>query len=196
MAQTFEFPKIHAFPPLYTQQPNSTVLQNQLELWGEIILLYCQHYKITELTPQGKVLHTQNEDLDISQLPLLFENGDISRTVNDAFRKLIINHLIHKLNKAEYVDPQKPESGILVYWRSLSEWGKLLYDHVDRTGQLGTVVTVYELTKLEDSGIPVELRNMGYALLVRVLKKVLIKQGKAQIIMEEDSDQIGGVKIV
>lgn len=195
--EAFEFPKIHAFPPLYTKQPNMTVLNNQLDSWCNIILSYCEYYKITTLTLTGSVIYSQYEDLDTNELPAIFANKEIDRSANDEFRLAIFRHLIQKLKKAEFITPKQPEQGVLIYWRSLVEWGNLIHDFVESSGQLGTILTVYELTKLEDSGLPEQLKNMDYTLLVRVLKNVLIKQGKAQILMsEDDPDKIGGVKIV
>lgn len=186
----FEFPKIHSFPPFYTKQRNATILENQLDAWASLILQYCEFYKIQSLLAHGSVLSMQ----ETTDLPPLFENKLIERAVLDEFRHEIFNHLIHKLKKAAYVDPKKPET-ILVYWRSLAEWAKVLHDYVDSTGQLGTILTVYELTKLEDT-VSEDLRNLDYNLLVKVLD-VLMKEGKAQILMAEDgSGQIGGVKIV
>jgi ESCRT-II complex subunit VPS25 len=60
---------------------------------------------------------------------------------------------------------------------------------------LGTILTVYELTKNDDSGLPPDLFNLDDALLIKVIKDVLIKSGKAQILMNENNE-IGGVKIV
>lgn len=196
MSIVFEFPKIHSFPPLYTKQPNLTILQNQLESWGEIILSYCQHYKITSLSLLGSILHTQLSDVDDNEIPPLFENKNINRAVNDDFKAMIFKHLIHKLHRAEYINPKQPETGILIYWKTLIEWANILHDFVERTGQLGSVLTIYELTKLEDSGVDEDLKDLDYNLLVRILKGVLIKQGRAQILMNEDGTQIGGVKIV
>lgn len=187
----FEFPRIHLFPPLYTRQPNATVLDNQLASWATMILDYCQFHRITAITGDGGILHSQLEDISP---PPLFENKEISRKVSDSFRKQIFDHLVH-IGKAEYIDAKKPEKGLFVYWKSLAEWSKLLYDYVDHTGQLGTVMTVYELTKSEDLALPEDLRNLSADLLERILKSTLVKQGKAQIILE-DNGAIGGVKIV
>lgn len=195
MTAEYIFPKLHAFPPLYTKQPNTTVLTNQLDSWCNIILSYCEHYKITALSIRGEPLHSQDDSLDFSSLPPLFENNEINRTANDEFRLLVFKHLIHKLNKAEYIDTKMPEAGLLIYWRSLTDWANLLYSHVNSTGQLGSVLTIYELTKLEDSTLPLELRNLGEELLIKMVKEVLVKRGKAQLLMNENNE-IGGVKIV
>lgn len=76
------------------------------------------------------------------------------------------------------------------------EWATKIYDYVNSSGQLGTILTIFELTNLDESAYPEELRNIEYNVLVRAIKNVLMKQGKAQILMSEDGTQIGGVKIV
>ncbi|KAG7663051.1 uncharacterized protein J8A68_003433 [[Candida] subhashii] len=190
----FEFPKIHAFPPLYTKQPNSTILSQQLESWCNIILQYCEYYKITTLTIEGLPKHSQLL-VDVTSLPRLFENKTISRQVNHDFKSLILSTLIHKNKKAEYINPKKPELGIFIYWRSLVDWGDLLYSHIDDTGQLGTILTIYELTKSEDGGLPESLKNLDQEFLIKIVKGHLMKLGKAQILMDENNE-IGGVKIV
>lgn len=145
----------------------------------------------------GTLLYCQNQELNTDSLPPLFENKQINRLVSSDFKQTIFKHMIHKLNKAEYINSKKPELGLLIYYRSLVEWGKILHDYVENSGQLDTILTVYELTKLEDSGLPEELKNLDYNLLEKILRNVLMKQGSAQIIMNDDgSDQIGAVKIV
>ena len=192
----FAFPKIHSFPPLYTKQPNTTVLNNQLESWCDIIFNYCQFYRITSLSPSGEPLHSQIENLNFEQLPPLFENKAIERSVAPEFMSTIFQYLIHNKKRAEYIDPKRPELGVLVYWRTLTEWATKIYDYVNSSGQLGTILTIFELTNLEESAFPEELRNIEYNVLVRAIENVLMKQGKAQILMSEDGTQIGGVKIV
>ncbi|OBA23257.1 ESCRT-II complex, vps25 subunit [Metschnikowia bicuspidata var. bicuspidata NRRL YB-4993] len=189
----FQFPKIHSFPPFYTKQSNATILENQLNEWCTVVLLYCQYHKIYILSPQGAVLSKQNDGEPVEGL---FENSDIERRVSPDFCRDILHHLIHKVKRATYVNSKNQDAGVLILWRTLEEWAELLRDHVEKTGQLGSILTVYELTKLEDSAIHEELRNIDSTLFVRILQ-VLTKQGKAQIIKSEDNPaEIGGVKIV
>lgn len=188
----FLFPKIHEFPPFYTKQPNATILENQLNEWCSIILAYCQYYKIYSITPAGSILKRQSE----SEQPVeLFKNAEIDRSVPPDFLKDILHHLIHKLGRASYIDPKKQDAGILVYWRTLDEWAKILHEHVELTGQLGSILTVYELTKLDESASE-ELRDLDYSLFVRIIE-VLVKRGRAQALPADDKPgEIGGVKIV
>jgi len=85
--------------------------------------------------------------------------------------------------------------GVYIYWRSLVDWGDLLYQYVDDTGQKGTVLTIYELTKSEETTVPQDLHNLDETFLVKIIKDYLIKQGKAQLLIDENNE-IGGVKIV
>jgi ESCRT-II complex subunit VPS25 len=189
----FEFPKIHSFPPLYTKQPNVTVLNNQLESWMNIILSYCQYYQITSLLLNGQIKYCQDESVDVSKLPELFNNKSINRSINDDFKLEILQYMIKK-NKAGFINPKQKNLGIFIYYKSLNEWSDLLYSYIDSTGQLNTILTIYELTKSE-MNLPKDLYNLDELLLVKIIKDVLMKSGKAQIIMD-DNGEIGGVKIV
>lgn len=194
--EPYSFPRHYYFRPLYTKQPNATVYERQLGAWCSIILPFCEHYKITSMSLDGTPLYSQIELLDLNELPNIFENKLIDRVAEDTLRSEVIKYMI-KTKKAELINPKMPDSGVLIYWRTLADWANLLYKFVENTGQLGTIMTVYELTKLDDNGLPANLKNLDYTLLVKILKDVLIKQGKAQILMSEDNpDQIGGVKIV
>lgn len=188
----FEFPKIHSFPPFYTKQQNATILQNQLDAWADLVLLFCQYYHIYTLLPHGAVLSKQEKD---GELPPVFQNKELQRAVLDAFLGDIFNHMIHKLGRAEYVDPKKHDAGILIYWRTPAEWAKLLLEYVDRTGQLGTILTVYELTQLEELAASEPLKDLDEKLFAKAVE-VLVKQGRAQVLRGEDGLAIGGVKIV
>ena len=149
----FEFPKIYSFPPFYTQQPNTTVLNQQLDSWVSIILHYCEYYRITSLSIEGIPKHSQLE-VPLSLLSSIFINKTINRQVNSDFQKLIVKHLIHN-KKAE----------------------------------------IYELTKSEETTVPQDLHNLDETFLVKIIKDYLIKQGKAQLLIDENNE-IGGVKIV
>lgn len=183
----FEFPKIHSFPPFYTKQRNATILENQLDSWGNLILQYCEFYRIYTLLPEGAILSGK------SDCPPLFDEPSIDRSVPHEFRREIFSHMIHKMGRAQPVDKKRRDAGVYILWRLLAEWAKLLYSHVDATGQLGTIMTVYELTKSDES-LNEEFLGIDAGLFARILE-VLRKQGKAQILTESDG-LIGGVKIV
>ena len=56
-------------------------------------------------------------------------------------------------------------------------------------------MTIYELTKSEETTVPQDLHNLDETFLVKIIKDYLIKQGKAQLLIDENNE-IGGVKIV
>lgn len=127
--------------------------------------------------------------------PPLFKNPEIERSAPPELIKSILNHLIHKLERGAYVNPKQQDAGILVFWRTPEEWARILYDHVDKTGQLGSILTVYEITLLDELAVDESFRNLDYNLLLLVIE-VLVKQGKAQVLRAEDgSNRIEGVKI-
>lgn len=188
----FEYPKIYSFPPFYTKQQNATILDNQLSAWSELILQYCEYHGVYILLPYGGALSRQDP---YSEIPLLFQNRELDRAVLDSFLTDIFNYMIHKVNRAEYVNKKKQEEGIFIYWRTPLEWAKVLYDYVDRTGQLGSVLTVYELTQLDELTNADLLKDIDLKLFEKAVD-VLVKQGKAQVLRGEDGTGIGGVKIV
>lgn len=144
------------------------------------------------LLPQGTVISQQGQE----DIPALFENKLIERSVSIEFRQAIFNHLIHKLERGTYVNAKQPDAGILVFWRTTEEWARLIYEFVDRTGQLGSVVTVYELTLQDEVGVDDNFRNLDYNILTKVID-LLVKQGKAQVLRSDDGlGRIEGVKIV
>lgn len=181
------FPAIHSFPPFYTKQSNATILQNQLDQWCTLILELCRAYSIYSILPLGSVLKQQKEEA----VPSFFDNAAIDRSVPSEFRKDILNHLVHRLGRGSYINGKTQDAGVLVYWRSLSEWAEHLYSRIEATGQQGAVLTVYEMTKLEESVLDAEFHNIDALLFEKILEE-LKKQGRAHIIRDES--EIGGVK--
>ena len=49
--------------------------------------------------------------------------------------------------------------------------------------------------KSEETTVPQDLHNLDETFLVKIIKDYLIKQGKAQLLIDENNE-IGGVKIV
>ena len=43
------------------------------------------------------------------------------------------------------------KSAVLIYWRSPSEWAQIIYKFVDKTGGIGSIFTVYDLTEGDDT---------------------------------------------
>jgi hypothetical protein len=53
--------------------------------------------------------------------------------------------------RVEWIKQTKGDEGretrCWIYWRRPEEWGQLIYDWVDETGQKGAVLTLYELVE-------------------------------------------------
>jgi ESCRT-II complex subunit VPS25 len=75
-----------------------------------------------------------------------------------------------------------------IYWRRPEEWASVIEEWVDRTGQKGTVLTLYEITE-SDATRREEFWGMDGVLLQKALA-VCGKRGKAQIFGAEGSEGV------
>lgn len=183
----YDFPQLHDYPAFYLKQRNLTILSYQLEGWTLLILDYCKHFRVTLLTTAGVAKYSQLEtNLDL--LPRIFENKTIDRVVSQQFRLEIIRHMIQK----KLAVAIGPDQGVYVYWRSLDEWGDLLYDHALQTGQLDTVMTLYELTS-EDLNLPDAISQLDQGFLLTIITE-LKRKNRVQVLKEGNS--IAGVKFL
>lgn len=91
-------------------------------------------------------------------------------------------------NRAEWIATGKKKSSsdedggggkAWIYWRRPEEWAVAIEEWVDRTGQKGTVLTLYEIVE-GDASLREEFAGMDMELLQRSLA-VSVKRGKAQV---------------
>lgn len=75
-----------------------------------------------------------------------------------------------------------------IFWRRPEEWSAVIEEWVERTGQKGTVLTLYEIVE-GDGSAKEEFRGMEIELLMRSLA-VSVKRGKAQIFGGEGSEGV------
>lgn len=75
-----------------------------------------------------------------------------------------------------------------IYWKRPEEWASALEEWVDRTGQKGTVLTLYEITE-SDATRREEFWGMDGTLLAKSLA-VCVKRGKAQVFGAEGSEGV------
>ena len=161
---TDEFPWQHNFPPFYTLQPNAETRKKQLEAWRSIVLDYCQSKNLTTL------------DLREIGQSELFNNTQIKRRLSEEALAAVFNELEEKGN-VEWTDKAKTRCNI--YWRSLDEWGTLIYNFIKQKGQTNTVWTLYELIEGSDVvGQP--FYGLEEAVLIKSLKALQV-QKKAEI---------------
>ncbi|KAL6708419.1 hypothetical protein ACN47E_002682 [Coniothyrium glycines] len=188
---TFAFPPHYSFPPFFTLQPVASTRSAHLAHWSNLIQSYCRHCHIFSLSL-------------IDALPTpLFTNSTLRRglTLRDA--KTVITYMASPEggNRAEWMASggasrkrgsaeDEGEGGkAWIYWRRPEEWAVAIEEWVDRTGQKGTVLTLYEIVE-GDASLREEFAGMDMSLLQKSLA-VSVKRGKAQVF---GSDGGEGVK--
>lgn len=176
---TFQFPPHYSFPPFFTLQPNLTTRTSQLQSWSTHLQSYCRHHRIFQLSL-------------IDALPTpLFTNTTLSRSLSLRDAKALLSWMASAEggNRAEFFSSagggrgKKGDEGeagrVWIYWRRPEEWAALLEEWVERTGQRGVVLTLYEIVEGEAS-VREEFQGMDVELL-RVSLGVCVKRGKAQV---------------
>jgi ESCRT-II complex subunit VPS25 len=182
-----EWPWQYHFPPFFTLQPNEDTRKKQLDAWCDIILNYCKQNRIYELD----LVEAQNQEL--------FNNKKIDRKCSIELMTQIIDTLL-KQSKAEWIgvlNDKKASPGAksirnkcYIYWHTLDEWAKLVYDYVNRSGLQNSVCTFYELSESSDVR-----KEEFFKLDKEVLRKaltILQQQRKAELIQLDDGEY--GVK--
>jgi ESCRT-II complex subunit VPS25 len=186
----FQFPPLYGFPPFFVLQPISTTRSSQLSSWSAFIQAYCQYHRLFTLTLA-----------DALSTPL-FTNARLSRGLSLRDAKAVIQYMISAEggNRAEWI-PSSTAAGkargavedggsgrCWVYWKRPEEWAAALEEWVERTGQKGTVLTLYELTE-SDATRREAFWGMETGLLNKSLA-VCVKRGKAQVFGGEGSEGV------
>lgn len=92
-------------------------------------------------------------------------------------------------SKRKAAGAEEGEGGkVWVYWRRPEEWAAALEEWVDKTGQKGTVLTLYEIVE-GDASRREEFYGMDMELLTKSLG-ICVKRGKAQIFGNEGSEGV------
>ncbi|TRM57885.1 ESCRT-II complex subunit-domain-containing protein [Schizophyllum amplum] len=173
----FKLPSIHSFPPFYTQQPNPSSQSAVAEQWSRLILAYARHRKLF-------VLRVEDAETSGGDWDEILRNERINRRLPPAHLESIMASMTSR-NQAAY-EPAKQTRAALIYWRTPDEWAEELHQWVASTGQLGTIMTFYEIIEppVESplSGIPISLlkKAIGY----------LSRAGRAQLIGVADGEGV------
>lgn len=164
----FEWPWQFNFPPFFTVQPNLATRKKQLDAWTSLICDYCRHHKMLTLNVQD------------AQTMELFHNKSISRKLNAEAVTTIAEYMIEE-GKAVWLVAQKV---LIVLWRSVEEWAKIIYDFAVNSGMTNSVCTLFELVHGDDT-----TQEEFYGIDVEVLKvflKSLEEQGRAEMIGDNE----------
>jgi ESCRT-II complex subunit VPS25 len=186
---SFQFPPHYSFPPFFTLQPTASTRSSQLTSWSTLIQSYCRHNRIFALSL-----------VDALNTPL-FHNATLRRRLNLRDAKAILTWMSSPEggNRAEYISSDKSSKKktaasdddggrFWIYWRRPDEWSAALEEWVERTGQKGTVLTLYEIVE-GDASRKEEFWGMDMELLLRSLV-VSVKRGKAQIFGSEGGEGV------
>ncbi|KAH8370774.1 hypothetical protein KR093_004910 [Drosophila rubida] len=169
----FQWPWEYTFPPFFTLQTHDETRQQQLNVWSDLFLKYLKH------TNQFLIgINDQN-------LPL-FWNESIKRRLSSELILLILERL-QNTGHAAPLDKRRQEWQ--VYWYTLEEYGNMVYDWIQQTGQTNTICTLYEIAS-GDSTTQLEFHGMDEAVLLKALR-LLEEKGKCELI---EMDGSHGVK--
>lgn len=129
----------------------------------------------------------------------LFHNAQLNRRLNLRDAKTVLQWMASPEggNRAEFIStgakkksvPSDEDGGkAWIYWRRPEEWAAALEEWVDRTGQKGTVLTLYEIVE-GDASRKEEFASMDEDLLRKSLA-ICVRRGKAQIFGGEGSEGV------
>lgn len=150
-----------------------------MEGWSALILAYCRHHKIFVLDLPTALSNSLS----------LFHNQAIERRLTSEALRAVFEHL-HGQGQCEWLDG-KDKNTSLIFWKTPTEWGNLIYSWAVNTGNTDTVCTIFELTEGDDIAGQ-EFAGIDDRALVKALT-TLEQQRKAEII-RDDNDDIQGVK--
>lgn len=138
--------------------------------------------------------------LDCSTVSDPFVNESINRKASPDLIREILNYMaensiqnyipnnLHNalLDRAEWQG--KNSNTCLIYWKNPEEWAGLIYGHIRDSGQIGSIVTVYELFQ-GDETVGCQFHGLPELFWGRVLK-ALQRSGKAAIFGAESDSLI------
>ena len=85
-------------------------------------------------------------------------------------------------------EAEEGDGSAWIYWRKPEEWAQVLEEWVERTGQRGSVITLYEIAE-SDATRKEDFWGMEQELLKKCVG-VCVKRGKAQVFGTEGSEGV------
>ncbi|XP_017837238.1 vacuolar protein-sorting-associated protein 25 [Drosophila busckii] len=169
----FQWPWEYTFPPFFTLQPHEETRQQQLKVWADLFLKYLKHTNKFTLS------------INDQSLPLYY-NESINRRLSPE----LLLQVLEQLQRSGHAAPlDKRRQEWQVYWHTLEEYGNLVYDWIQETGQTNSICTFYEISSGE-STTQQEFHGVDEAVLLSALR-LLEEKGKCELI---EMDGSHGVK--
>ncbi|EDW02097.1 vacuolar protein-sorting-associated protein 25 [Drosophila grimshawi] len=165
----FQWPWEYTFPPFFTLQPHEETRQKQFKVWTDLFLKYLKH--------NNKFTLGIND-----QTSPLFCNESINRRLSPEFIQLILEQL-QQTGHAAPLDKKRQEWQ--VYWHTLEEYGNMVYDWIQETGQTNSICTLYEIASGENT-TQLEFHDVDEAVLLNALR-LLEEKGKCELIEMDGS---------
>lgn len=107
-------------------------------------------FKVCDYT-QAKKQYALDLSTDTLKSPL-FTNTSIERSIDLPFLKIILQELV-KRGQGEWKKDHKNKepTTLMLYWKTPQDWANQIYQYVSNTGQLNSVMTVFELLNGDDT---------------------------------------------
>ncbi|GBG71906.1 hypothetical protein CBR_g10842 [Chara braunii] len=170
--EAFSLPYFFHYPPYFTLQPVRDTREKQIQLWKDLILNYCKHYKVFAIDVEG-------------DFPL-FSNSEIERRLNTEAKRVFLSALVSE-GRAEWLD--KAQRRCLIFWRRVEDWAGYIYSWADSNALVGGVATMEELRSGDDvKGTDLEGIDIN---ILRKAMKVLEQRGKAVLFRGTSADDEG-----
>ncbi|KAI6116805.1 ESCRT-II complex vps25 subunit [Pisolithus croceorrhizus] len=173
----FRLPSIHAAHAFFTEQPNPTTQSVFADNWIRLILSYARHRRLF-------ILRVEDAEVAGGDWDEILRNERINRRVLPSYLTSLISAMVSR-NLAYYEPPKQTRSAILL-WRLPEEWADVLHSWGTATGQLSTILTLYEIT---DPPVPSPLSGIPLSLLRRAIV-ILTRSGRAQLIGVADGEGV------
>lgn len=173
---SYALPDMYSFPPFFTLQIVDETREKQLVAWRDLIVGW----------------HAANKEsmLVVADWPL-WENTAIQRKMSPEGITAVMDFLV-KSGYGEWEETEeatRTRARCRVFWKSVADWGALIYDYARSHGLIGDakVYTVYDIHSDDEwAGQPFSGQEPGTIL--RAVE-LLRDQGKAALGASESIDE-------
>ncbi|QRV74071.1 vacuolar protein-sorting-associated protein 25 [Ceratobasidium sp. AG-Ba] len=168
-ASGFTLPSIHSYHALFVHQPNPTTEASSFAVWSQLITSYARFRNLF-------TLRAEDAGIKDGLWAEILINPRINRGLTEKHLETILAKLV--ANKMAEFEPSNQTRSVIVYWRRPEEWAEALHDWANQTGQLNTILTLYEI---QNPDVPSAFTDIPLPLLRRAID-ILMRTSRAQYI--------------
>ncbi|ETO26651.1 hypothetical protein RFI_10481 [Reticulomyxa filosa] len=173
----YSLPDYYHYPPLFTIQKVAKTRESQLQVWTDLIINFLEHNHKTSIYVEK----------EINSPP--FCNSKLNRKLKLSDMRLILDHM-QKNGYGNWDDDEK--TVFSCSWKKLETWATSIYQWATKEGQIGKILTLYDLHS-GDAASHTDFHGIDAKLLLKVLD-VLEGQGKARVYKDGDVVDEYGVR--